>query len=155
MGVISGAHRGVLIVRIAIAADHAGFDMKKHVKERLQTWGHSVEDYGVHDTRSADYADFGRPAAQAVAYGKADRGILIDGAGVAMSIVANRIPFVRAVVCNEAYMAEMARSHNDANVLCLGGRMIGVQMVDRILETFLNTEFEGGRHERRIAKIEE
>jgi ribose 5-phosphate isomerase B len=142
-------------VRIAVASDHAGFEMKEHVKERLKAWGHMVEDYGVHDTRSADYADFGRPAAQAVAYGKADRAVLIDGAGVAMSIVANRIPFVRAVVCNEAYMAEMARSHNDANVLCLGGRMIGVQMANRILETFLTTDFEGGRHERRVTKIEE
>ena len=142
-------------MRIAVAADHAGFALKEHIKEWLQSAGHVVEDYGVNDTRSADYADFGRPAAQAVAYGKADRAILVDGAGVAMSIVANRIPFVRAVLCSEAYLAEMARAHNDANVLCLGGRMIGPQMADRILEVFLATEYEGGRHDRRIAKIEE
>ena len=141
-------------MRIAVASDHAGFALKEHLKSRLEALGHQVEDYGVPDERAADYADVGRPAAQAVAYGKADRAVLIDGAGIAMSMVANRIAHVRAVVCNEAYSAEMARSHNDANVLCLGGRMIGTQMADRILEVFLETPFEGGRHERRIAKIE-
>lgn len=141
-------------MRIAIASDHAGFALKEHVKGRLQALGHQVEDYGVHDESPADYPDLGRPAAQAVAHGKADRAILLDGAGIAMSIVANRVPFVRAVVASEPYSVEMARSHNDANVLCLGGRMLGPQMADRLLEVFLETPFEGGRHQRRIDNIE-
>lgn len=142
-------------MRIAIASDHAGFELKEHVARRLRADGHAVEDYGVHDEQPADYPDVGRPAARAVAHGKADRAILIDGAGIAMSIVANRIPFVRAALCSHPVAAQMARSHNDANVLCLGGRMIGTAMADRILEAFLSTPFEGGRHQRRVAKIEE
>lgn len=142
-------------MRIAIASDHAGFELKQHVAERLRAAGHHVEDYGVHDERPADFPDVGRPAARAVAHGKADRAVLIDGAGLAMCMVANRLPFVRAAVCNEPFAAEMARSHNDANVLCLGGRTIGTAMADRVLDVFLATPFGGGRHERRVAKIEE
>lgn len=142
-------------MRIAIASDHAGFALKEHLAARLRAAGHVVEDYGVHDERPADFPDVGRPAARAVAHGKADRAVLLDGAGIAMSIVANRIPWVRAVVCNEPLSAELAREHNDANVLCLGGRTIGPVMADRIVDVFLKTPFGGGRHERRVAKIEE
>ena len=141
-------------MRIALAADHAGYRLKEHLKGRLQAAGHVVEDYGVHDERPADYPEVGRPAAQAVAYGHADRAILIDGAGMAMSIVANRIPFVRAALCVAPVYAAMAREHNDANVLCLGGRMIGTHMAERIVDAFLQTPFPGGRHQRRIDKID-
>lgn len=141
-------------MRIAIASDHAGFALKEHLKPKLEAAGHAVEDYGVPDERPADYADTGRPAAQAVAYGKADRAILIDGIGIAMSMVANRVSYVRAAVCTEPVAAESARSHNDANVLCLGGRMIGNHMAEKLVAVFLETPFSGGRHERRIAKID-
>ena len=141
-------------MRIAIAADHGGYEMKEYVKLRLQAQGHVVEDYGVHDIKPVDYADVGRPAARAVAYGKADRAVLIDGAGIGMCMVANRSGFVRAVVCDNPHIAAMAREHNDANVLCLGGRMIGQQMADSVLKAFLETKFGSGRHQRRIDKIE-
>ncbi len=140
-------------MRIAIAADHAGYELKEHIKLRLQAEGHVIEDYGVHDTKPADYPDVGRPAARAVAHGKADRAVLVDGAGIAMCMVANRISFVRAAMCDNPHTAEMAREHNDANVLWLGGRMIGRQMAETILKAFLETEF-GERHQRRVDKIE-
>lgn len=141
-------------MRIAIAADHGGFALKEHLKRRLQAAGHDVRDYGAADERPIDYADIGRPAAQAVAYGKADRAILVDTIGIAMSMVANRVRFVRAAVCNDLLVAESARAHNDANVLCLGGKVIGTLLAERIVETFLSTAFEGGRHQRRVDKIE-
>lgn len=141
-------------MRIAIASDHAGFALKQHVKCRLEAAGHHVEDYGVFDERPADYADVGRPAARAVSHGKAERAILVDGVGVAMGIVANRLPFVRAVACSDPAIAQSARSHNDANVLCLGGRIVDPATADRIIDAFLGTPFEGGRHVRRVAKID-
>lgn len=141
-------------MRIALASDHAGYALKEHLKQRLQAAGHAVEDYGVHDERPADYPDTGRPAAQAVAYGHADRAVLVDGAGMAMCIVANRIRFVRAALCTAPCYAVMAREHNDANVLCLGGRMTGVHMAEQILDAFLATPFGGPRHQRRIDKID-
>lgn len=141
-------------MRIAIAADHGGYEMKEYIKLRLQAQGHIVEDYGVHNTKPADYADVGRPAARAVAHGKADRAVLIDTVGIAMCMVANRLSFVRAAMCDNPHTAAMAREHNDANVLCLGGGMIGRQMADSVLKAFLETEFGGGRHQRRVDKIE-
>lgn len=141
-------------MRIAIASDHAGLALKRHVGRRLKSRGHQVEDYGVHDERPVDYPDVGRPAALAVAHGKADRAVLVDGAGIAMSIVANRIRHVRAAVCSDPLLAELAREHNDANALCLGGRMIGTALADRIVDVFLDTPFGGDRHQRRIDKIE-
>jgi ribose 5-phosphate isomerase B len=141
-------------MRIAVASDHAGYDLKEELIAWLRDRGHTIEDYGTENARPVDYPDVGRPAALSVAHGKADRAILIDGAGIAMSIVANRVGHVRAAVCNEPVSAELAREHNDANVLCLGGRMIGSAMARRIVEVFLETDFGGGRHERRVAKIE-
>jgi ribose 5-phosphate isomerase B len=141
-------------MRIALASDHAGFDMKEELIVYLRDLGHQVEDYGTVNGQPVDYPDVGRPAALAVAHAKADFAILIDGAGIAMSMVANRHAQVRAAVCNEPVSAAMAREHNDANVLCLGGRMIGSQMARQIVDTFLATDFGGGRHERRVAKIE-
>lgn len=141
-------------MRIAIAADHGGLALKEHLKRRLQAAGHDVLDYGTTDERPIDYADVGRPAALAVAHGKAERAILVDTVGIAMSMVANRVAFVRAAVCQDLLAAESARAHNDANVLCLGGRTIGTLAAERIVDVFLDTPFEGGRHQRRIDKIE-
>ncbi len=140
-------------MRIALASDHAGFALKEHLKTRLQARGHVVEDYGVHDERPADYPDTGRPAAQAVAYGHSERAILVDGAGMAMCMVANRIQFVRAAQCNAPHYAAMARQHNDANVLCLGGRMIGAALAEQIVDAFLETPFDS-RHQQRVDKLE-
>ena len=141
-------------MKIALASDHAGYELKEYLKRRLTARGYRVIDYGVEDPAPSDYPDTGRPAAQAVARRHCERGILVDGAGIAMSMVANRVAFVRAAVCTEPSAARMARAHNDANVLCLGGRMIGTQMADWIVDAFLETPFEGGRHQRRVDKIE-
>lgn len=141
-------------MKIAIASDHAGYSLKEHLKQRLRSAGHDIEDYGAHDERPVDYPDVGRPAAQAVGYGHADRAILIDGAGMAMTIVANRVRFVRAALCTAPCYAAMAREHNDANVLCLGGRMIGTHLANQIVDAFLDTPFGGPRHQRRIDKID-
>lgn len=141
-------------MKIAIGADHAGFELKEHIKLYLSGMGHQVEDYGTNSADSCDYPDLARPVAEAVSHGKAERGVLICGAGLGMSMAANKIKFVRAALCSEPYSARMSRQHNDANVLCMGARMIGIGMAEEILKEFLNTEFEGGRHQRRIEKID-
>lgn len=141
-------------MKIAIGADHAGFELKEHIKLYLTGMGHQVEDYGTNSASSCDYPDIARPVAEAVSHGKAERGVLICGAGIGMSMAANKVKFVRAALCSEPYSARMSRMHNDANVLCMGARMIGIEMAEQILKEFLNTEFEGGRHQRRIDKID-
>lgn len=141
-------------MKIAIGADHAGFELKEHIKLYLTGMGHQIEDYGTNSASSCDYPDLARPVAEAVSHGKSERGVLICGAGIGMSMAANKVKFVRAALCSEPYSARMSRMHNDANVLCMGARMIGVEMAEQILKEFLNTEFEGGRHQRRIDKID-
>jgi len=141
-------------MRIAVASDHAGFRMKQHIKETLTGMGHEVIDFGAANEASTDYPDHGRPAAEAVAGGEADRAVLICGTGQGMAMVANKIHGVRAALCSEPLSARMARAHNNANILVLGGRLLGEGMADDILAEFLNTEFEGGRHARRVEKIE-
>lgn len=154
---------------IVIAADHAGVPLKRDIAQLLIEAGRSVLDLGAHDGASVDYPDFahrvaelvtapegrGEQAADGSAAAPAHRfGILVCGSGVGMSIAANRNPGVRAVVCSEPYSAAMARRHNDANVLCLGARVVGTGLAWDIVEAFLAVEFEGGRHARRVAKIE-
>jgi ribose 5-phosphate isomerase B len=141
-------------MRIAVASDHAGYRLKEFVKARLQELGHEVEDFGATGEESTDYADHGRPAAKAVAEGRVERAVLICATGLGMSMVANRIRSVRAALCSEPYSAAMARAHNDANVLVLGARVIGEGLAEDILGVFLETAFEGGRHARRIEKID-
>jgi ribose 5-phosphate isomerase B len=141
-------------MRIAVASDHAGYLLKEFVKNKLEKLGHEIEDYGAHDEQSTDYPDHGRPAAEAVAHGKADLAVLFCGTGIGMSMTANKVKFVRAAVCSEPLSARMTRKHNDANCLCMGARLIGQDMAEQILYDFLNTEFEGGRHQRRIDKLE-
>jgi ribose 5-phosphate isomerase B len=140
--------------RIIVGGDHAGLALKRALVEALTTKGYAVEDIGSHDESAADYPDYARRVASMVANGDAPLGLLVCGTGVGMSMAANRYAGVRAVVCSEPFSAMMARRHNDANVLCLGARVVGSGLAEEILDVFLATEFEGGRHSRRVAKID-
>lgn len=139
---------------IVIASDHAGVELKALLVERIRAGGHDVNDLGPAGTNSVDYPDFAHAVATAVASGEAGRGILICGTGIGMSMAANRHPGVRAALCHDAYTAEMARLHNDANVLCIGARVIGGGVAEQMVEIFLATTFEGGRHQGRVNLIE-
>ena len=139
---------------IAVASDHAGVDMKTEICRVLRNLGLEVEDLGPSEATSVDYPDYAHLMARAVSDGRIDRGILICGTGIGMSMAANRHPGVRAALCHDAYTAEMARRHNDANVLCMGARAIGGGVAEQIARVFVETPFEGDRHQRRVAKIE-
>jgi len=139
---------------IVIASDHAGVGLKARFVELVREAGHDARDLGPADTASVDYPDFGHEVARAVATGLAKTGILICGTGVGMSMTANRHPGVRAALCHDAFTAEMARRHNDANVLCVGARVVGLGVAEQIVHIFLDTDFEGDRHQRRVKKIE-
>ena len=139
---------------ILIASDHAGFELKEKLQHELEKMGYSVADLGPDDAASTDYADYAHPLAQRVSTGEADRGVLLCGTGLGMSYVANRYPHVRAAVAWAPEIAELSRRHNDANVLVLPARFLSEQQGVEILKAWLETPFEGGRHERRVAKIE-
>jgi len=139
---------------IVIASDHAGVDLKARIVELIGESGHEVRDLGTADMTSVDYPDFAHAVARAVETGEAERGILVCGTGIGMSLAANRHPQVRAALCHAAFTAEMARCHNDANVLCIGSRSTGPGVAEQIVRIFLETSFEGGRHQRRVEKIE-
>jgi ribose 5-phosphate isomerase B len=139
---------------IAIASDHAGVELKAALSKVIDACGGNVLDLGPADTTSVDYPDFAHRVAEVVASGEADMGVLICGTGIGMSLSANRHPGVRAALCHDAFTAEMARRHNDANVLCVGARVTGPGVAEQILRIFLDTPFEGGRHRRRVEKIE-
>lgn len=141
-------------MRIAIGADHAGYGLKQVLLEEGLS-GHEVIDVGTHDTSSTDYPIYALRVARLVAGGEADLGVLICGTGIGMSIAASRVAGIRAALCTSEYMARMARAHNDANVLCLGGRVVGPGQALAILQVFLETGFQGGRHVRRLRLIEE
>ncbi|NJE74038.1 ribose 5-phosphate isomerase B [Pseudoflavonifractor sp. SW1122] len=140
-------------MKISIGSDHGAFAMKEHLKQYLTEQGHQVVDCGTYSTDSCDYADFAKAAAQLVASGDCDRGIVMCTTGIGISIAANKVRGIRCALCSEPYSAEMTRRHNDANMLAMGGALIGPNMADRIVDVFLNTEFEGGRHARRVGKI--
>lgn len=140
-------------MRIAIGSDHAGLDMKREIISLLTELGHDYVDYGTETPQSVDYPDFGEKVSDAVSTGAVERGVLICGTGIGMSIVANKFPHVRASLCNELFSARMSRLHNDANVLVLGGRIIGRDLAREIVKTWMTTPFEGGRHENRLNKI--
>ena len=141
-------------MKIAIGSDHAGYDLKETIKNYLIEKGYEVIDKGTNSKESVDYPIFGESVAETVAKGEADRGIVICGTGIGISISANKVKGIRAALCTNEYMARMARKHNDANVLALGARVLGVDLALSIVDVFLNTEFEGGRHERRVHLIE-
>ena len=138
---------------IAVASDHAGFDLKEILKSDLQAAGYAVLDLGTNSTASVDYPDYGAAMGEAIAGGKAERGVLVCGSGIGISIAANRNPKVRAVLAHDATSARLSREHNDANVVAFGQRLIGVEVAREALKVFLNTAFEGGRHAGRVAKL--
>jgi len=140
-------------VTIAIGADHAGYPLKQALLETVLK-GYDVIDLGTDSTAPVDYPDIARRVATVVAAGKADKGILICGTGIGMSIAAGKVRGIRAARCTEPFSAELSRRHNDANILCLGARITGVELASRTVEVWLNTPFEGGRHARRVGKIE-
>lgn len=140
---------------IAIGSDHAGYHLKEKIKKYLLENQYQVLDFGTRSEDSTDYPIFAKEVSLAVQEGKAQRGILICGTGIGMSIVANKFKGIRAALCLNEYMARMSRKHNDANILCLGDRVIGEDLAIAIVEVWLNTEFEGGRHERRVNLIKD
>ncbi|HJR26735.1 MAG TPA: ribose 5-phosphate isomerase B [Acidimicrobiales bacterium] len=142
-------------MKVAIGADHAGFDLKVHLVAELERLGHEVIDLGTHDTSSVDYPPICAAVGRNVADGKADRGIVLGGSGQGEQMAANKVHGVRAALCNDLYTARMSREHNDANVLAIGGRIVADGLASEILEVWLATPFEGGRHERRVAQIAE
>jgi ribose 5-phosphate isomerase B len=142
-------------MRIAVGSDHAGFALKRRVAPMLEQAGHEVVDIGTDSEQSTDYPRYAAKAARLVADGGADRAVLVCGSGVGVSIVANKVDGIRAVNAHDPDEAEMSRRHNDANVLALAGRRIPEEEAARIVETFLETDFEGGRHSRRVGQIAE
>lgn len=135
---------------IAIGADHGGFELKEELKKYMTEKGIEFIDFGPDSNASVDYPIYGKNVAEAVADGKADKGILVCGTGLGMMLCANKTEGVRAICTNDSYSVKMSRLHNNANVICFGGRTMGVEAVLHNLEIFLNTEFEGGRHQRRV-----
>jgi ribose 5-phosphate isomerase B len=142
-------------MRIAIGADHAGFALKEHLVATLRRLGHDVDDRGTFTTQAVDYPGISADVARAVATGRADRGIVLGGSGQGEQMAANKIPGVRAALCNDIYTARMSREHNDANVLTMGGRIVAFTLADEIATLWLATPFEGGRHQRRVNQIHE
>jgi ribose 5-phosphate isomerase B len=140
-------------MKIAVACDHRGFEAKELIKSLLQRAGYEVIDFGTNESKSCDYPDYGIPAAKSVAGGETQRGILVCGSGIGMSITANKIRGIRAALCHDELSAQMSRKHNDANMLCLPSMVINDTLISRIVEIWLNTEFEGGRHSRRVQKM--
>ncbi len=142
-------------MKIALASDHAGFEYKERIKEHLTRTGHEVRDFGTHSTKSVDYPDFIRPAARAVATGECERGIVLGGSGNGEAMAANRVRGVRCALCWNVESARLARLHNDANMISLGQRMMDLETALAIVDTWLSTPFEGGRHLPRLRKLDE
>ena len=140
---------------IAFGADHGGYDLKVKIQKYLEEKGYECKDYGCYDKSSCDYPEFGKAAAEAVASGECEKGIVVCTTGIGISIAANKVKGIRCALCTDAYLAKMTRLHNDANVLALGGGYLGDNLAYEIVDTFLNTEFsQGENHIRRIGKIE-
>ncbi|GIM45723.1 ribose 5-phosphate isomerase B [Collibacillus ludicampi] len=140
-------------MKIALAADHGGYALKEHIKTVLDQMGLAYKDFGTYSEESVDYPDYGLQVSKAVANGEYDRGILFCGTGLGMSIVANKVPGVRCALVHDCFSAKATRQHNDTNVLAMGGRVIGPGLAEEIVRIWLTTEFEGGRHARRLDKI--
>ena len=140
-------------MNISLGCDHGGYALKEHIKTYLEGQGHTVKDCGTYSTDSCDYPVFGKAAAEAVSNGECEKGIVICTTGIGISITANKVKGVRCALCSEPMSAEMTRRHNDANMLAMGAGMIGKNLAERIVDTFLSTEFEGGRHQRRVDLI--
>ncbi len=138
---------------LAIGSDHGGFELKNHVMKHLDELGIEYKDYGCYDENSVDYPDIAKAVGEDVASGECERGILICGTGIGISIAANKIKGIRAALCSDVYSAKMTKEHNNANIICMGGRVIGRELAFMIVDTWLGAEFQGGRHQARIDKI--
>ncbi|KNY28522.1 ribose 5-phosphate isomerase B [Pseudobacteroides cellulosolvens] len=138
---------------IGIGSDHGGFNLKTEIIKFLKEKGYEVKDFGTYSTESVDYPDFGQAVTEAVSEGECDKGIVICGTGIGISIAANKVKGIRAALCTDTYMARMSREHNNANILALGERVVGIGAALDIVETWLDTEFAGGRHQLRLDKI--
>jgi ribose 5-phosphate isomerase B len=154
-GTISAAPSTLGAMRLAIGADHAGYELKQHLVELLRSQGHEVDDHGTHSTDSVDYPAICAGVGRSVRDGDAQLGIVLGGSGQGEQLAANKVRGVRAALCNDLYTARMAREHNDANVLSMGARVVGVGLAEEIVAMFLGTEFAGGRHARRVAQLAE
>ena len=142
-------------MKISIACDHGGLELKNQLAEYIKSLGHEVVDYGTDSHDSCDYPDFAKPAAMAVSNGECERGVVVCTTGIGVSMVANKVNGVRCALCMNADMAKMTRLHNNANMIALGQKYVDVATAKQIIDNFLNTEFEGGRHAIRVSKIEE
>lgn len=140
-------------MNIAVASDHGGFALKEHIKAHLKNQGHTTLDFGTYSSDSCDYPDFGKLAAQAVASGECERGIVVCTTGIGISITANKVKGIRCALCRDVLSARLTRQHNDANMLALAGGFTGTFEAEQIVDTFLCAQFEGGRHQRRVAQI--
>lgn len=138
---------------LAIGSDHGGFELKCHIIEHLKEIGVEYKDFGTYDEGSVDYPDIAEKVGKCVASGEAENGILICGTGIGISIAANKVKGVRAALCHDVYSAKMTKQHNNANIICMGGRVIGRELAFMIVDTWLSEEFQGGRHADRVAKI--
>ena len=141
-------------MKISLACDHGGLELKLAIKAHLEAQGHEIQDFGTHDHASCDYPDYAAPAARAVADGTCERGILVCTTGIGVSIVANKIHGVRCALLSDPVSARLTRQHNDTNMMALGQGMVGEKLALEIVDVWLNTSFEGGRHQRRVDKIE-
>ena len=142
-------------MKIAVGCDHAAYELKEAIKQKLINEGHEVMDVGCDSTESVDYPKYGHAVGRAVASGEAERGIAVCGSGIGISIACNKVPGIRAALCTSVEMAEMCRRHNNANVVCMGARMISQDLAFEIIDKWMTTEFEGGKHLRRINEIED
>ena len=140
-------------MKIAVACDHGGLQLMRALVRYLTSKGHEVIDFGTDTEESCDYPDYALPAAEAVAAGRCERGILVCGTGIGVSLVANKVPGIRCAHCHDTYSAKYTRLHNDANMLAFGQRVIGEGLMEEIVDVFLSTDFEGGRHQRRLDKL--
>ncbi len=138
---------------LAIGSDHGGFELKNHVMKHLKDRGIEYKDFGCYDENSVDYPDIAKAVGEAVSGGECERGILICGTGIGISIAANKIKGIRAALCSDVYSAKMTKEHNNANIICMGGRVIGRELAFMIVDAWLDAEFQGGRHQARIDKI--
>ena len=140
---------------IAVGSDHAAYELKEAIKAKMESEGHTIIDVGTYSPESVDYPKYGHAVGKAVASGEAERGIAVCGSGIGISIACNKVPGIRAALCTSVEMAEMCRRHNNANVVCMGARMISQELAFDIIDTSMTTEFEGGKHLRRINEIED
>ncbi len=142
-------------MKLVVGSDHAAYELKEAIKAKLISEGHEVIDVGCDSTESVDYPKYGHAVGRAVASGEAERGIAVCGSGIGISIACNKVPGIRAALCTSVEMAEMCRRHNNANVVCMGARMISQELAFDIIDTWMTTDFEGGKHLRRINEIED